>query len=246
MRDVLRSTIVTCQNPSLHTSAFKHAQRREFCPLTIFVALRTKKCSCVLGRFVMERTSSRVGLFLGSNPALTFEKKKKKLGEGGWWQRGGFSGIVAGFFFFLASFKPKRSGSASRVNPLLFSLISQQEQIMFITRHSAEEYSRWTQITASYYIWHSRLSRVSFSGKYPGRSELPWNANLLYNSWDEKLTFASAKLNIYILERAAPEVEACGALSSDAVELFIWIHAANVHAGRREKSLVITIAPTNN
>lgn len=33
----------------------------------------------------MERTRSRVGLFLGSNPALTFEKKKKKkkLGEGG-------------------------------------------------------------------------------------------------------------------------------------------------------------------
>lgn len=31
----------------------------------------------------MERTRSRVGLFLGSNPALTSGKKKKEQGEGG-------------------------------------------------------------------------------------------------------------------------------------------------------------------
>lgn len=41
-------------------------------------------------------------------------------------------------------------------------------------------------------------------------SELRRDASLLCNCWDENLTFAGAKLNIYILKRAAPEVEACG------------------------------------
>lgn len=51
-------------------------ERRKFCTSQGSVALRTKKCSCVLGRFVMERTRSRVSLILRSNPALTSEKKK--------------------------------------------------------------------------------------------------------------------------------------------------------------------------
>lgn len=50
--------------------------RRRFCMPRCFVALQTKKCSCVLGRFVMERTRSRVSLILRSNPALTSEKEK--------------------------------------------------------------------------------------------------------------------------------------------------------------------------
>lgn len=45
------------------------------------------------------------------------------------------------FLFSLASSRPKCSSSASHDNPLLFSLISQQEQITFVTSHSAEAYS---------------------------------------------------------------------------------------------------------
>lgn len=85
--------------------------------------------------------------------------------------------------------------------------------------------------------WHCWLTRVSYSGIYPETSELHWNANLLCNGWDEKLTFAGAKINIYILERAAPEVEACGVFCSNGVQLFIWIQ--DIHACSRGKSLVI-------
>lgn len=63
-------------NPSLHTSASKPMSRRKFCMPRSFVALQTKKCSCVLGRFVMERARSRVSLVLRSNPALTSEKRE--------------------------------------------------------------------------------------------------------------------------------------------------------------------------
>lgn len=59
---------------------------------------------------------------------------------------------------------------------------------------------------------------ISYSRINPGRSELHWNAKLLCNSWDENLTFARAKLNIYILKRGAPEGEACGGFFS-----LIWL-----------------------
>lgn len=74
-----------------------HSAPLHVAPQILHVSLRTKKGSCVLGRFVMERTRSRVSLILRSNPALTSEKKKT-LGRVGWWKRGGFFRIVEGFF----------------------------------------------------------------------------------------------------------------------------------------------------
>lgn len=73
-------------------------------------------------------------------------------------------------------------------------------------------------------IWHFRLTLISYSRINPGRSELHWNAKLLCNSWDENLTFARAKLNIYILKRGAPEGEACGGFFS-----LIWFSFLSQH-----------------
>lgn len=77
------STVCSCTKPI----QLYQAQR--------YIAPRLRVLLC-LGRFVMERERSRVGLFLGNNPALT--SKKEKLGEGGWRRRGGFFGIAAALF----------------------------------------------------------------------------------------------------------------------------------------------------
>ncbi len=66
-----------------------------------FVAPRATS-ALVFGK-ICDGMRSRVGLFLGNNPALTSEKEK--LGEGGRRRRGGFFGTVAALFLY-ASFPP--------------------------------------------------------------------------------------------------------------------------------------------
>ena len=111
-----------------------------------------------------------MGLFLGSNPALTPEEEKE-LGEGGRRRRGGFFGIAAALIPLVSPPYPTLHDflSVSHVNPLLFCLtflIGAEGQIMFTTSRSVEKYS--LLIKQKQRDIESGFSQLALAGEYFG------------------------------------------------------------------------------